>query len=94
MKTKVYLGIGVRIIFLFSVAMAATFLPEMLRDFFGDVAYIGNEGRNDMFDSKYDWGARHHWFAWMMFFLFVLSVVNLVMHIGNIVQKNYDTSKW
>ncbi|HLG35547.1 MAG TPA: hypothetical protein VI757_11765 [Bacteroidia bacterium] len=92
MKTKVYLGIALRIIFLFSVAMAATYLPDQLRSFFGDVPYV--PGRyNDMFDDKYDWGARHHWYAWMMFFLFVLSLINLVMHIVNLIEKEYGNIK-
>jgi hypothetical protein len=36
------------------------------------------------------WGARHYWYAWMIVLLFILSIVNVVMSIVNLVRKHYD----
>jgi len=86
MKTNVYIGIGLRIIVLCAVGMLATFLPDPLREFFGD---IQNDYNSDIIDRGYNWGTRHYWYFWMMFFLFILSVINVVMGILALVAKNY-----
>jgi hypothetical protein len=102
MKHQVYLGIALRIIILFAVAMAATFVPEQLRDFFGDTSCEGKTyewygstregcpGSSFGIDEDWQWGARHYWYAWLMVFLFVLSVVNVVMSIVALLKKHYD----
>ena len=54
MNTKVYFGIAWRIIALFTAAMLFTYLPEHLRDFFGDcpVETI-QETRGEYTDTKF-----------------------------------------
>ena len=87
MNTRLYFFIAFRIIFLFSIAIAATFLPEQLRAFFGDTLY-GNQS-NDLVDVFYQWGSRHYWFFWMMFLLFTLSLVDAITGIVRNVNKYY-----
>lgn len=84
MKTNVFLGIGLRIVILFTVGMFMTYLPEHLTEFFGDT--INERGR-------LDWGARHYWYNIMMVLLFILALVNVVFSIIGLVKKNYDTTK-
>jgi len=94
MKNKVFLGITVRIVILFTVAMLATFIPENLRDFFGDTPALEVQDHTPEPDKYYDWGARHYWYWWMCVILFLLSMLNLFISVFNLVQKNYDTSDW
>lgn len=91
MKTKVFLGIAIRIIVLFGIGMMGTFIPENLRDFFGDTpCHEGCYGP----DENWIWGARHYWYFWGMFILFILALVNVVVGVVNLINKNYDTSEW
>ena len=84
MKTNVFLGIGLRIIALFTIAMLGTFLPETL-----------NRNHPHFFnDHDGYFGARHIWFNIMMTLLFILSAINVIVGIIKVIQKNYDTAKW
>lgn len=85
MKTQVYFGIVLGIIILFAVGMAGTYIPDHLRGFFGDQPSDREYG----FDASYSWGIRHYWYFWMMIFLFLLSVVNVVVSIINLIKKHY-----
>lgn len=87
MKHGLYFGITTRLIFLFVLAMFATFIPEHLREFFGDKYNSGY--CNDNLDPCYVWGARHFWYWFLMFFLFVLSAINLIMHIDRLIDHYY-----
>ena len=87
MNTKVYLFIAFRIVFLFSIAMASTFLPEHLRGFFGDINIPKRSGFG--IDTDWTWGARHYWFFWMMFMLFALSLVDAIVGIVSKINKHY-----
>ena len=92
MKTKVYLGIAIRIIALFMVGMLATYIPDELRGFFGDTLHdCSNHGKwcTEEFDVKWNWGSRHYWYAYMMVFLFLLSIVNVVVSVVNLLVKEY-----
>lgn len=102
MKTNVYLGIAIRIIVLFVVGMISTFIPNQLRDFFGDTPFktitvdssiysysINNDGS---IDQNWIWGARHYWYFNMMLLLFLLSLLNVIVSIRNLVLKNYPES--
>jgi hypothetical protein len=90
MKHQLYFGIALRIVALFSVAMLATYLPDYLRAFFGDAPCI----KCGEVDSSYSWGARHYWFAWMMFFLFILSTINVIVSVFNLVNKYYPPKQY
>lgn len=87
MKTPLFLFIAIRIIFLFSIAILATFIPEHLRDFFGDLNIPERSGFG--MDTDWTWGARHYWFYWMMFFLFTLSLVDAIIGIISKIKKHY-----
>lgn len=88
MKTTVFLGIGLRIIILFTIGMFMTYLPENLTEFFGDKMVTYTWGKS------LEWGARHYWYAIMMGLLFTLSLLNAVLSVIQLVNKNYNTSKW
>lgn len=99
MKTKMYFTIAFRLILLFTSAMILTFLTDSIRDFLGDkihvcgsdcaTAYSKCKNSSDMFDKSYDWGIRHYWYFWMLVSLFILSAIDLVIHIVNLIDKNY-----
>ena len=83
MKTKVFLGIAARIVILFTVAIFYTFIPECLHNFFGD------HWEKGMYGETYEWGIRHFWFAVGTEFLFILSLINLIMSCSKLVSKEY-----
>lgn len=88
MKNQVYFGIAIRIIILFCIGMFATFLPEHLRDFFGDHRLSNSfDGGTDV---TWSWGKRHYWYYWMMVFLFILSLINFVLQIVRLINKHYS----
>ena len=83
MKTNVFLGIGLRIVILFTIGMFMTYVPEHLTGFFGDKMVTNSYG-------KYlEWGNRHYWYAVMMFLLFVLALVNVILSVIGLINKNY-----
>jgi len=85
MKTNVYLGIILRIVALFTIAIAGTYIPEFLpKNFFGDYVDRGYQ----------EWGIRHYWYFWMMVILCLLSMINCIASIVSLIKKHYDTSKW
>jgi hypothetical protein len=88
MKTNVFLGIGLRIIILFTVGMFMTYLPNELTEFFGDEIVHTSYGQIE------EWGARHYWYNTMMFLLFILSLINVIISIVKLVNKNYNTDNW
>ena len=87
MKNEVYFGIAIRIIVIFLIGMLWTFVPDQLRDFFGDTLCIDKKCYG--LDSLWNWGARHYWYWWMMFLLFMLSVFSAIMQIVSLIEKHY-----
>ena len=84
MDFKLFFGISIRIIILFSLAMAGTFIPDHLRVFFGDTL------SNSIFgDPEWKWGVRHYWYFWMMCLLFILSAINVGLSIYKLIKKNH-----
>lgn len=91
MKTKVFLAIAIRVILVFVIPMFLTFLTEELRGFFGDVPCSNNGCQHGFnIDSEWDWGARHYWYWWCGFFLWGLAVINCIVSVAQIVNKNYN----
>lgn len=88
MKLQLYFKIAGRIILVCIVAMAGTFVPEHLRDFFGDVHRAIPKDSGAM-DELWDWGIRHYWYFWTIVLLFVLTLINLGIGIYNDVTKHY-----
>lgn len=87
MKHPVYFGIAARVVLLFAVGMLLTYIPEHLRDFFGDTPCTKNCYN---VDADWDWGARHYWYFWMNVVLFFLSFINLIISAASLVKKHYD----
>ena len=94
MKTNVFLGIGLRIVILFTVGMFMTYLPEHLTEFFGDTIHKCETSTCWKTDGEAIWGSRHYWYNTMMILLFLLALLNVIFSIKNLVNKNYDTTKW
>jgi len=45
--------------------------------------------RSDPFDKDYDWGARHYWYFWMCVFLFITALINVIIGIVNVINREY-----
>lgn len=88
MKTNVYLGIAIRIVILFAIAIFGTFFQEWINkanpDFFNDIK--GNYG--------VEWGIRHIWYNIGLGLLFTLSLINVVVGSVKLIKNNYDTKNW
>lgn len=81
MKHQVYFGIAWRIMALCLLGMIHSYLPDHLREFFGDV-----------YNERYgwwEWGVRHDWYTVMMLMLFILSLVNAIISVRKLVLKHY-----
>jgi hypothetical protein len=92
MKTAAYFQIAFRIILVFAVAMAMSFIPEHLRDFFGDVPQKPSPYLREEMDIGWDWGVRHWWWFIMMTSLFILTIINLLWSIRNILQRYHNVN--
>jgi len=96
MKIKVFYSIAIRIIILFTIAIFSTFIPDYLREFFGDTLHECGErctrycANYNTPDKLYDWGARHYWYATMTTTLFTLALASVILSIMDILKKNYD----
>jgi hypothetical protein len=76
MKTQVFFGIALRIVLMFSIVMGFTYIPEIIpASFFND-----HDG---------SWGIRHYWYNIMMAVLFILSLIDAIVFIVNLVRKHY-----
>lgn len=71
--------------------MFATFIPDYLRDFFGDV-YSPDRILFTSIDEHWEWGVRHYWYFCMMVILFLLALVNVGLSIYKLLNKNYNFS--
>lgn len=84
MKTNVYLGIGIRIIILFSIAIFGTFFGDWINainpDFFND-------------NPNGDYGMRHVWYSIGIGLLFILSLANVVIGSLKLIWENYPNTK-
>ena len=89
MNTEVYLGIAIRIIVLCALGMIGTYIPEHLRDFFGDKLLGPEVTFKTSPDEDWEWGARHIWYFWGMTLLFVLSLINVVVGCIKLINKHY-----
>ena len=89
MKPQVYFGIAIRIIILVAIGMLITYVNPHLREFFGDTLRDRAEHMDFGIDPMYDWNARHYWYFWGMFMLFILSLINCIIGISKLVTKHY-----
>lgn len=93
MKTKIYFQIALRIILLFTTGMIMSYMKPWLHDYLGDTFHVCKSIRcnhSEFINDGYDWSGTHYWFFWMCFFLFILSLVNCIISIVKIVNKEYN----
>jgi hypothetical protein len=90
MKTRLYLGIAVRIIALFGVGMLMSSFNPYLHELFGDVKL--HKMSDHALDPWWKWSTMHYWYAWMIFMLFILSLINLIISVVNLVNKHYPNT--
>jgi hypothetical protein len=91
MRPHSYLRIAFHIVLLFGLPMVATFLSEWLTavGFFGD-APCHIEGLHNHMGGPCDglsWGARHYWYVWGCFFLWILGLIRVVVTIAAEVES-------
>lgn len=96
MKNQLFFGVAIRIIILFSIGFAGSFIPDNFRDLLGDTKCPINEfGEFDCnnpispIDKGWNWGTQHYWYYWMMVILFLWSLVNLVWQTVNLFKKHH-----
>lgn len=86
MKTQLYLHIVGRLLLLGAIGIIGSYLPDVLRDFFGDQR-LATE--HPVIDPGWVWGSRHYWYFWTMFLVFITSLINCVVSIVSQVKKYY-----
>lgn len=89
MKPKLYLTIALRIILLMGFGFLMSFVTPTLRGILGDLKLDSPEHGCFGIDAWYAWGARHYWYAWAIFLLFILSLADAIIHVVNAVNKHY-----
>ena len=93
MKTVVYLHIAFRIIVLVLIGMALTYIPEHLRTFFGDIPSSKGYISDFNIDTNWYWGVRHYWYFWGVVLLFLLTLINFIWSLVNIIDKHYPVRR-
>ena len=83
MKQKTFFSIAIRIIIIFTIFMFAIFIPDNLREFFGDTLRETPTTHAPRIDEWWNWGTRHYWYCWMCVLLFTLSMVDLIVYVIN-----------
>lgn len=90
MKQNIFLKIALRVILLFTLAIAATYIPEYIAKhhpaFFGDITTT----RLDVFGQPtyhyVEWGPRHYWFEILGWVMFILGACNVALYIGKFIK--------
>jgi len=75
-----------------------TFVPEHLREFFGDTPFVDRDGhiniyKDGMFDINWVWGSRHYWYSISTTLLFILSIINAALWIGKMIEQEEKNNK-
>lgn len=91
MKTVVYLGIALRIIILFGTGMAVSYMNPHLHQFLGDKPHVCQTewcSHSNATDG-YEWGTPHYWYNALCVLLFLLSLVNVILSVRNLILNHY-----
>jgi len=91
MKTQVYFGIAIRIILMGIIATLLTYIPDHLRDFFGDIINTSRY-KNGAIDRDWVWGIRHYIYFTVVTLLWFLSLIVVILDISKLLAKNYPNS--
>jgi hypothetical protein len=87
MNKRLYFLILFKLFVLFGVATAATYVPDHLRDFFGDTLLRSGE---------WDWGKRHYIYAIFSGAAFILTIVDSIVfcnRFGDILAEEREKDK-
>jgi len=82
-QLDIFTRIAIRVVLFCAIGMAMTFFGDYLRasGFFGDVPETRQVGC--FVCDGMSWGARHYWYVWTCFALFVLGVVRIMSDVIN-----------
>lgn len=70
--------LSLRIILLFVTAMAVSYSPDYLREFFADTKKPDDLNYyRGMLDEHWEWGFRHYLYFWMCILLFVVQAIKI-----------------
>lgn len=89
-ELKYITQLGLYITALFVAGMLMTFVNDWIQasGFFGDTKFIPHPSawnkdyiitEDGAIDTEYVWGARHYWYFWLCFILFMLSLVRIAV---------------
>jgi hypothetical protein len=78
--TKFFMLLSLQVVIMVAVGMVGTFVVEYLTktNWFGDRFYL--DGKGIGFAGEWTdvvWGARHYWFVWGVFMLFVIQIFRI-----------------
>lgn len=100
MKLIVFIHIAFRIVLLFGSGMLMSYINPELRDFLGDTECAPTISQwtkeyhyacgCTVIDNKYEWHGPHYWYFWGCIFIFILSLINTILNIGNVIIKYYN----
>ena len=95
MKTIVYFGIMFRLFLLCSAGMLLAYIAPFLHTFFNDKLVTTKEERWDtsFFDRDWIWSSMHYWYFIFTALLFILSLINVIISITNLINKHYNIFK-
>lgn len=85
MNTKLFLFIALRIFFLTNLLLLIAYLPNQLRDFFGDTK--ASDYAFGFFDNEWNWGFLHYIYFMNTSILFILLFINILSNIEKEVKK-------
>lgn len=87
---KIFNAITLCILFLILIGIAGTYLSDYLIDinWFGDSIeteyFLGRSHEREV------WGARHYWYNWGVFILFLATFIRLAFYIYLLIDKNIE----
>tara|TARA_B100000809_G_scaffold232426_1_gene248316 strand:+ start:356 stop:625 length:270 start_codon:yes stop_codon:yes gene_type:complete len=83
---KVFNTVTISLIILIGIGLMGTFLSDYLVsiDWFGDTSRTGKFWGSKEAYTIHEWGARHYWYNWGVFFLFITALLRAVFKVASI----------
>ena len=89
---RIFNVISINILVLFLIGFFGTYFSDLLNEYglFGDYC----DDNRSAWDGQYcHWGARHYWYVWGVFFLFVANLVRSVFRVISVIKEEYPEIK-
>ena len=82
---KIFNTITISIVVLVGIGLLGTFFSDYLISikWFGDYSKITNYYDSEKTYIKHCWGARHYWYNWGVFLLFITATIRAVSKIAH-----------